>query len=258
MFQKLNDATRRRKIRCCTFHFGRCGSTVLGNLLNAHSQIEWQSELFHEFHERVAVVKNREEPIEHLENLIAVSPAPVFGFECKFQHLDSNGLDLAFEQFVDQLLILGFNRFIVLNRKNYLRQAISVARGQATRNWHLPIKQATPPTNRIYLNLHEIGLGGQNRSLLDCFRHLESQYATADNILSAKHCSLLNVCYEEDLQQDPLVGYRKTVDFLSMHQEQPVISLQQIGGKPIHSMVENFEEIQTTLRGTEFEWMLSV
>jgi LPS sulfotransferase NodH len=226
-------------------------------MLNAHSQIGWQSELFHEFHERVTANKTREEPVHLLQASIAEDKNSVFGFECKFQHLDSNGLDLSFDTFIDQLLELGFTRFIILNRNNYLRQAISVARGQASRNWHIQAEQTHPPANKVRLNLQEIGLGGRNREMVDCFRYLESQYALALETLSSKNCPLLQLCYEDDLERDPRVGYQKTVDFLSVDEERPEISLQKIGGSAIRTMVENFEEVQMTLRGTDFEWMLS-
>ena len=94
----------------CCFHFGRCGSTLLGEMAVSHGSIDWQGELFHELHEG----QDKSNPWKHLTGPISTSEKPIFGFETKFQHLDVNGLNVPLNQYIEDLEELGFSKFIVL------------------------------------------------------------------------------------------------------------------------------------------------
>lgn len=225
-------------------------------MLNEHSWINWRSELFHDLHENDQGPDKADRAIEQLHAEIRNSRSTVFGFETKFQHLDENGLDLSLEAFIEQLTRSGFRHFMMLRRRNYLRQAISVARGQQTQAWHFQTGKRPPGIQQVRLDLNNIGLGGKNRSLLDCFGWLDRTYAAASELAARKGIMWLEIDYEKDLEKDPFVGYQKVVDFLSIPREKPGISLHKIGGQPIQDMTENFDQIQACLQGTEYEWML--
>jgi hypothetical protein len=256
MFEYLSRliGARHKAERICCFHFGRCGSTLLGNMLQSHPQIEWAGELFHAHHER----KDRSvelRPFELLKNRIAHSAFRHFGFETKFQHLDSNGLQLDLEAYLLQLNKLGFRKFIVLKRNNYLRQAISVARGQISSMWHVPIKDMVPETEPLYLDTVCVSLGGRNRSILDCFQFLDQSYSDAMDTLRRLSFCLCELCYEEHLQEQPLEGYRLVMDFIRVPYVRPEISVRKLESRPVNQIVSNFDELVRCLKGTKHEWM---
>ena len=240
--------------RACCFHFGRCGSTLLGNMLAAHPQMEWKGEVFHAFHER-ADRSTAVKPFQTLEQLIAHSKHPHFGFETKFQHLDSNGLNLSLESYLSELKKLGFGKLIILRRQNLLRQAISVARGQATQKWHVSSKKQKPEMGLVELDIANVSLGGKNRHLLDCFKFLEQTYLDASRLFARLEWDCLQICYEKDLQQNPFDGYQLAVDYLGVPLVRPEISLQKLESRPIKKIVSNYSQLRDCLSGTEYEWM---
>lgn len=106
-------------------HTGRCGSTVLSNMLGRRSDVFWAGEIFepfmnsqtkvNDFHKVIS--SNREKEI-----------ARVFGFEIKHLkqlHLSSKCIDLNLAVLINKLKEIKNIKFIVLERENYLRRAIS-------------------------------------------------------------------------------------------------------------------------------------
>ena len=256
MLKSLADliSVRSRTTRVCCFHFGRCGSTLLGNMLAGHPDIDWQGEVFHAFHER----ENREqtiEPFSVIEGLLSDSEFKHFGFETKFQHLNRNGLNLDFESYVSKLRQLGFEKFMVIKRRNYLRQAISVARGQATGSWHVSSKSRKPKFQPIHLDVEKISLGGKKRSLLDCFELLDQTYEEMGCIFKRLGVDHFTVHYEDDLEVDPIRGFQMTLSHLGLRFVPPEISVRKLESRSVPEIISNLSEIQDCLSGSGFEWM---
>lgn len=243
-------------VRCCCFHFGRCGSTLLGNLLAGHPRVDWQSELFHGLHEKTDDLVAFQDPMELLTRPIANCSQPVFGFETKFQHLDPNGLACDLSEFTHRLAELGFNRLVLLTRKNYLRQAISVARGQLTGQWHFPADQPRPKFEPFRLNLNSISLGGFNRELVECFSFLDETYSQARQCFERVGIPLLELVYESDLESNAQIAMKKMSEFLGIENRELQVSVKKLGGQPIDQMVSNADEISTRLQGTPYHWMV--
>jgi LPS sulfotransferase NodH len=242
--------------RCCCFHFGRCGSTLLGNLLNARAEIDWQGELLHPFHEKEVSVSGVNDPLELITKPLQQSKQPVFGFEAKFQHLDDNGLNLPLGIFVDTLISNGFEKFIVLKRQNYLRQAISVARGQASGLWHQKRGQPKPASDAVRLDVDAVSLGGKNREITKTFQVLDDTYTLATNCFTERIVDVLNLEYERDLENEPQVGFDKACLYLGLKSQPGHISVEKLGGQPLEEMVLNLAEIKERLQSTPWQWML--
>ena len=259
MFDKLQNwlsaSKRKPATRCCCFHFGRCGSTLLGNMLAAHPEVDWRGELLHPLHEKTDQLPPVDQPTELITAPMNASRRPVFGFEAKFQHLDGNGLRMSLGRFVDFLVDNGFEKFVVLKRQNYLRQAISVARGQQTGNWHQQTGQmhAAPPA--IKLDVDAISLGGTNRDIVDAFRFLDTTYSEARECFMERILDVLEIDYERDLESDPQSGFAIVSQYLGIADSLGRSSVQKIGGGPIEQLVSNFDEIQQRLGKTEYQWM---
>ena len=141
-----NKSKLRSQRRVCCFHFGRCGSTVFANMIASHRNVDWRGEIFHDLHES----KTKVEPWGLLDGIIDESTRTILGFETKFQHLDQNAVDLPMAEFLYRLERRKFSHFIILKRKNYLRQAISVVRGQATKTWHFRKSTPQPEFTPVY------------------------------------------------------------------------------------------------------------
>lgn len=258
MLKILSDLifSRTNQIRICCFHFGRCGSTLLGNMLAGHPQLDWKGEIFHAFHER----ENRDEVIEPfsvIQGLLAESSFRNFGFETKFQHLDCNGLNVELEAYVSSLKDLGFEKLMIIVRRNYLRQAISVARGQATGEWHVSSTDPKPEFRPIEFDIENVSLGGVNRSMIDCFDFLDRQYEFAEETFHRMGLDFLKIQYEDDLENDPISGYRKSLSWLGLRFSKPQISVRRLECRPLAHAVSNFSKVRDCLAGTKYEWMCS-
>lgn len=242
--------------RCCCFHFGRCGSTLLGNLLNARAEIDWQGELLHPLHEKEVSVSGVNDPLKLITKPMQQSKQPVFGFEAKFQHLDDNGLNMPFAIFVDTLISSGFEKFIVLKRQHYLRQAISVARGQASGQWHQKKGQPKPANDAVHLDVDAVSLGGKNREITKAFEFLDDTYALAADCFTERIVDVLNLEYELDLEIEPQVGFDKACLYLGLNSVPGHSSVEKLGGQPLQEMLVNYTEIADRLLNTPWQWML--
>lgn len=224
-------------------------------MLNAHTQIEWRGELFHPLINKPDQLDWISTPLDLLTHPLNDSPSHVFGFETKFQQLGRNGLDLEFNTFVDRLNELGFDKFILLKRNNYLRQAISVARGRQTGQWHYSRDQPKPQFEPLTLDINAIKLCGQNRELLESFEYLDQTYEQAYDLLKAKHETLV-LEYEVDLEHDPNLGFEKAIRFLELPNEKANASVRKLGGAAIPSMLTNYQAVQDRIAKTRYAWML--
>ena len=256
-FSKLfSGGEKNASVRTCCFHFGRCGSTLLGNLLNARAEIDWQGELLHPLHEKTADAPSYDNPLDLITGPIQQSKQPIFGFEAKFQHMDDNGLDLPFGVFVDTLISNGFEKFIVLKRQNYLRQAISVARGQVTGQWHQKKGQPAAASEAVCLDVDAVSLGGKNREITEAFQFLDDTYALAEECFTERIVDVLNLDYEQDLELEPQVGFDKACLYLGLSSTPGQSSLEKLGGQPLEKMTLNYDEINERLHKTPWQWML--
>lgn len=240
-------------------HTGRCGSTVLADMLNQHPDIFWAGEIFARMTERHPEVEPGpgalDAVIEKSRRQGRQSGKRIYGFELKYQphqHLRPEYLDLTVEESVSRLRRLAFSKFIVLHRENYLRQAISVQIGRQQRQWHA---KATPskPTP-IELNLEAFRPPPRQMSLLEEFRALEGNYEKLKQLLASDQ--VLYLSYERDIMDDPRHAYAQCCDFLGVPQDSPQITRARTNPFPYDAMVLNMPAVSALLRNTKYAWML--
>src|SRR6185369_15057982 len=147
------------KANIAMFHIGRSGSTVLGDLLQQHPDIFWDGELFDsrgsKFTNSIARKLNLFPfvPFNFIRVNMLKARGKYYGFETKFFHLSKNGISLS--EYFDKLQNMGFDHFIVLKRRNYLRKVISSLIGKQKNRYHQSLLEK-PELNRIKVDVDAI------------------------------------------------------------------------------------------------------
>lgn len=253
------------------FHMGRCGSTVLGELLGTQGNIFWAGEIFEEMPDRYGALtrhplavprilrRSMAEP-SSLRSLVRRAAYPaiydVYGFETKYlreQHLRPEGIGLALPAYLALLEAHGFDRFIVLHRHHYLRMIVSRAAGLLTGTWHTKRVLDGPP--QVDLSPAGMEWGTWRGTLLGRLRDLDAQHARLLALLEGRH--VLHLSYEEHISADPGVAYRAVCDFLGLPARPVAPRLKKTNPFPLHQSVRNWDEVVGALSGTEYAWMLT-
>lgn len=237
-------------------HAGRCGSSVLADLLNQHPDVRWAGELFENMLPAYYRMHSGKRAYHVIANSMYERKDKHYGFDSKYlpeQQLRPELANKTPDEYVALLEKLGFNYFILLNRRNHLRRAVSVAIGSKTGQWNTfhahDVKKTT-----ARLDPERFISYGKEMTLKNYFRSLDETYATLKKRLNGNN--LLELSYEDDIQKDPQIAYQKTCHFLDIEPEPVTVRLQKINPQPISRLVENFEEVALSLKGTEYEWML--
>lgn len=242
-----------RKKQVAVFHIGRCGSTVLGQMLQSHPDIFWGSELFNISYFKFSREKKYSIVKDIINNNRNRRVTKVYGFETRYlkgQHLSIDKLDIPLNQYIDILKQLGFNYFIILHRKNLLRHAISFQVARKNSKWHIrnEVKKPTEIELSLSQNIH-----GKNLNLLDSFKKTEQARDTLNKILIDE--KLLNLVYEEDIMINPLVAYKKVCSFLNLNNNNPEIRLTRTNPFQITEILKNDNIVLSKLENTSYEWM---
>ena len=187
--------------------------------------------------------------------------------EIKYLKAQNLGLypQASIDHWLDIAATEGYTSHIILHRNNGLRRIVSHLIGQKTGVYVLKQEaepNATPPQVKIHLNCEEINEGFARHPLL----HWLGAYEQSHQELLSKlkiwctekgNRDPLMLFYEEDIERSPLRGYQRVCDYLSLTLETPSVSLKRINDRPLVDIIENYEEVDIHLRGTEFAWMLN-
>ncbi len=250
------------------FHIGRSGSTVLTSLLNKHRKIHCDGELLHgyygAFHERMQSqgANTRflwnssryfpHDPIGFIRSRMPYAGLQaVYGFEAKFFHLKFNQLTLP--SFLDAVQRLGFDHFIVLERRNYLRKVVSsvVAHGKA--QFHVKSGESVD-LSRVTLDVNRVEIDSDSKPLIAYLEDYAENFRRLRELLGGQQVAWLT--YEDDVLADPLRAYRRCCDFLHLEPGAPSVGLSRTNPFPLADIVINLEEVARYLQGTPFAWML--
>ncbi len=242
------------------FHTGRCGSTVLGNMLNQNPRINWASEIFESCKNQYNQITDRN--IKHhkitaiIQEHLKHEETRIFGFESKYlpeQQLRSDYINMSLTEFLQYIKDLGFSYFIVLHRRNYLRRAVSALVALMTKQYQSYVPVNYPTT--VNLNPNRFLNGNIEASLLEHFHSMDDWYSTLTGMLSNDNCLFLN--YEDHILSDPLIAYEKVCEFLSVEPGDVSINNHQTNPFSMNTIVENFSDVIAHFAGTDYEWMLN-
>lgn len=236
------------------WHIGRCGSTVLSNLLSQHPAIQSENEIFQPF----LLARNRGETIPTMDQVIAdvaarktkaVQAAEVKFLEC--QQPEAFGATM--KQTLDAFLARGYSRFVVLKRANYLRRMVSHCVAGETRRFFVKVGDEAP-LHPITMNVASIRVGSLDRSLLEWFDAFEDGYRRLHALLQGH--PVCGVSYEEDIERDPLAGYAKVCRFLGQEPLPARVSFRRTNPFRLAEILRNYAEVADLLRPTPHAWML--
>jgi hypothetical protein len=238
-------------------HYGRCGSTVLGNQIGQHAEVLWEGELFEEmFRGRIPEHSLVRDPFQLLRLRRLYAGLRMYGMEVKFHpryHLSAPVLDMTPEDCFGRLKAAGATHFVVLKRKNYLRQQISEEVGRQEGRWHRDADEEAS-FRSISLDPECIRFGGGEIPLLASFRERDAMYDRMETLLADEEALWLT--FEDDVRDDPRVGYRRVCSLLDLSPNETTISTGRTNPYPVPDLLDNFDAVADCLRGTTHEWML--
>lgn len=239
------------------FHVGRCGSTALGNMINQNSDILWRGEIYHTRWESdgFAYRTDRDWKI-WTENEIQLAGSRVFGFEfkvVKHQHLKIVNMNIC--EYIQMLENIGVKKFIILERKNYLRRMISQYVGSKTKLRHLRANQ-NANLKQIELPVKNINFGdGPNMSLFEALSLIDFTYRSLETQLISK--DFMKISYEDDMISGSMYQLvSKLCDFLEIENIDASLENSRTNPFPIKDILINFKAVQDHLSGTKYEWMI--
>lgn len=238
------------------FHIGRSGSRVLGDLLQQHSALHWDHEAFVaqlQAARRAGLRNPVGNPVNMLRERIQAAPAKgPFGTEVKFFHLRLFGC--ALPDFVSQVVALGFTKFILLKRQNYLRKIVSSLIAHQTKQWHRRRNDGSV-LSPVWLDVNKVAIDWTERPLIDHLNQFEADFAQAEAVL--RPFPTLNLEYEMDILPNPKIGFGKVCRFLGLPVNEGEVRYGRSNPYPLRQLIRNYEEVAKTLKNTPFEWMVT-
>ncbi|MDX1623896.1 MAG: hypothetical protein R3199_07925 [Gemmatimonadota bacterium] len=235
--------------RVMMFHPPRAGSTVLAKMLHQHPEVRWEREAFLEVSRQLGM---RRLPAT-LETVLLTRMAgvrePIVGFEVQYYQIPAH-LMIRLPAFVRRVRNLGFRRFIVLSRRNILRSVVSNLVAHERQQWAFDVGDRVELT-RVHVDVERV-YDHRNTALLDVLARHEENPRRVRELLP----QYLELVYEDDVEEDPHVGYRRICEYLGLEPVEVTIPIQRATPYPMPEVVENWDEVCETLAGTRFEWML--
>ena len=251
-------------IGVATWHEGRCGSSVLGALLNQHSQIQAANEIFSRYMPRRWGNKPVPAMPEVLQQSVAQAGKPVLQIEIKSLRAQNRSLypELTLEHWFEQLLAHGFRRQVILHRRNGLRRLVSHLMAQ--RSGVFVQSSGAPPLRRepLTVNTNSIREGAETHDLLHWLDLYASTHRTLVEALE-RFCaaralpSPLQLIYEDSLEADPQLAYQQLCSWLELEPEPVTLLHRRINPEPLSQLIANWGEICNLIAPTPHAWMLA-
>jgi hypothetical protein len=234
-----------RKTNVAMFHIGRCGSTVVGMLLNQHPKIRWGGEVF-------ASLKSKygrdswvwEDPLRMIRLRTNMHICRVFGIEIKKKQFIDVNMNL--DETITHLDNLGYEKFILLTRNNYLKREVSKIVGKKMDHWNFE-EEVVPPRVEVPI------INKDGKLITERFEEIDNFYEKLNENLENKRT--LKISYEGDIKVDPKIAFRKIIKWIGLEEVRVNVGTKKINKKPLKKRISNFGEVKNTLTETPYEWM---
>jgi hypothetical protein len=245
----------------CMVHIGRCGSTVLSNMVEQNLSLNWAGEIYEPLFKAWASVSPdfskplvlEKSPIAYLKSDMDRSKKPYYGFEVKPYHFKLLGQDP--EEYFSSLEQLGFTKFILLDRANRLRKIVSSLLAHQSGVFHVsPVNFSRVRKRKITINFDNIRIDNSCKTLLEFLQDYDRSWANLCDILSDR--DTLSLEYSRDIERDPIVGYDKVARFLDLPLKTPKVYYRRVNPYPLKDILENYDQLCSLLGDTKYSWML--
>jgi len=249
-----------------TWHQGRCGSSVLGSLLNQHSRVQAQNEIFSRYMPRRWGNKPVPPMQEVLQSAVRGSQKPVLNIEVKCLAAQNLALypKATFRDWLNTTADHGFKRHLLIHRRNGLRRLVSHLMAQRT-GIYVQQEEAQPrelTDRQLTIDVELIREGVETHSLLGWLERYEQTHQHCRDGLRQWCCERqqpppLELVYEEVIEPSPLLAYGHVCAALELEPEPVQVRLKRINPEPLRQLIGNWAEVEALLTTTRFAWMLA-
>lgn len=253
------------------FHIGRTGSSLLTDMLNQNKGIDCAGEIFSGGYGEIGIKEIQErggDPKSSrwlnspfypqnvagyiVDEMAYSKPGRIFGFEVKPYHILKSGLSIS--EFANICSDVGFNKFIILKRRNYLRKIISsiIRKNEAmpARDW-----RGEPKLNTICLNVSCVNIDSDEKSLVEFLNDYDRQFQELEAAVSQRET--LHLTYEKDILDNPHRAYERVCQFLGVPPRRVKVKFSRTNPFPLRQLLDNYDEVARVLSDTQFSWMVS-
>lgn len=244
------------------FHVGRCGSTVLGDLMHQHPQVYWDGEilpfLFLNRSTNETSYKDLNEGLwkRHIKDRKYLAPGRSFGIEIKFFHCDWLGITIP--ELLEELKEFDKLNIIVLERQNLLRSIVSHQLALQNGTWHNhQTSNDRSIINRVNINPNDLFQDHEKTTLIKTLTAWSKGYIDLKNYLELEKKEHLWLTYEGDIENDPTMAYRKILALLGLKNHTPIVKFKKNDRKKLVEIIENYPRLEDYLNETSFKWMLA-
>ncbi|UOM34279.1 hypothetical protein [Acuticoccus sp. I52.16.1] len=258
----LREDLETRGIRTCpVFHVGRCGSTVLQQMLLKHGAIFADTEIYGVYAREVGGTTDAAFEAFTRERVAiqtrGLPPGTAYLFEVKFfPTLDLARVSYDLPSYLDVLIRdFGTRDAIVLERRNVLRRIVSTHIA-SSRGRFFDAAGAAIELPRIALPLRGLWFGDATYDLVDLIAAIEGEYAALRRELAARNIAPLSVTYEDDIEADPGAAYAKVCRAFGVAPVDVAPRFSRINTAPLSRTLSNFDAVAAALAGTPYAWML--
>lgn len=229
------------------FHAGRSGSQVLAGLLAQHPDIFWDNELFWAARLRTYrdIYGDAFDPMEIIRLAPFKTRKPWYGWEMKPNHFRLAELDRA--ACIEQLKVMGYDRFIVLRRKSLLRQFLSMRLLKSQEDRSRTHVRADDDVQRRQIDIDTL-------AFLNFARVQEEDFNDLAHDLAGEQ--VLQLTYEDHIEQDPRNAQRRVCDFMGVAPHEARVTLRRGNPFPLREIIRNYDEVASDLSGTAYAYML--
>jgi hypothetical protein len=241
------------------FHIGRCGSSVLGEMLDRHPAIKWDREIY--FHRWTQGNQRFErwDSESFLRRRMWAAGRRWYGFEMKYlaqQNLAIVGLTL--DDYLAEIERAGVTHHVVLRRRNALRRMISAVAGVRSGRRHADAGEPDSGPERIDLDVDALRLWkhADPIPLVACLDQIEQ--ATAELRARLADRRVLELTFEDDIAAEgPERAYRRVCAHLGVEPMPVAPHTRRLHAHSVEELLLNYDDVAAALRGTPHEWMLT-
>lgn len=237
-------------------HSGRCGSTVIGQILDQQKSIYWDGEIL----TKIALNDNRQAKKVFSDPSLRGniyrrrffrSNGKPFGFEMKYSQFGFTNSGLAKEL---ALLPAGVPVTIVfLDRENPVRRLLSSSLANRTGQYHGTFTDGS----RFHVDIADPG--GWGKSVLQLLNENENpRLRVLEEAAQLFGGAVTHLSYEKDVESNPSRAAEIIFRLMQTGDEfQPVeVRRRDVHRKPLNELVVNFKELEQHLENTRFKTYL--